>query len=520
MSQFYSGNIYQGTSTSNLNNDFNINKKPLLSSTSNIDLSSVDEINYYTLGGNTETVSFDNNDPVAIYKKVTDYLEEQGVVIDSNDVQYYDLDKRPFFHDTETGKDYYFDAAGNIIPERNGSTVEMNYNWNTGSYSNQIDGVLSKYKINVSQDTEIMDFGRDGEKQSFLIGDYFLDIYNDGKVLLDGIDIINTKGITLSNEEIKIETSNGTWTIQRDGQSEYIRPNGEPYHFNVNKLKQLATATGTKGAELDSVTIDEKGHLHYHNKNDNSEGEFDSEGRIIKFAKDDVSLEYSYEPTQADYNALAKEQEFRETPNLKINYVARAKIKGIEIPYYSVGEQGDTDTFAYTIGSSLAYTNYSSRILSLIDQNFEGVIIAPWNMSEMKHSHEGIGAYYINQHIFVPYDGCDYLNNDYRTIIPIHEMGHFLSRLHYSTYQDPQNRTGWFREDVETLLKKYKSVLPTLPASGYTPATGYTTSPNDEEFFADASANYFLNPSELQRYAPELYEFMERMYGEKEYYHE
>lgn len=66
---------------------------------------------------------------------------------------------------------------------------------------------------------------------------------------------------------------------------------------------------------------------------------------------------------------------------------------------------------------------------------------------------------------------------------------------------------------LNNLYKEYKDILPVLYESCYNVNLNYDETLNINEFFADAVTNYYLNPIELERYIPELYDFINDILG-------
>ena len=64
-------------------------------------------------------------------------------------------------------------------------------------------------------------------------------------------------------------------------------------------------------------------------------------------------------------------------------------------------------------------------------------------------------------------------------------------------------------QTLMSLFNQYKTILPSLNQSCYNDDSGYEETPNIKEFFADSITNYYLNPAQLKRYIPEVYNFID-----------
>ena len=105
--------------------------------------------------------------------------------------------------------------------------------------------------------------------------------------------------------------------------------------------------------------------------------------------------------------------------------------------------------------------------------------------------------------VFIPGDNIVDLPY-YANQVPLHEMGH----IYESAYKSDNN---FDQETWNKLYENKKWILPWLSGSGYTPPSHWTT-PNEREFFADSTANYYLYPNELKRFMPEVYYFLNNLY--------
>lgn len=104
------------------------------------------------------------------------------------------------------------------------------------------------------------------------------------------------------------------------------------------------------------------------------------------------------------------------------------------------------------------------------------------------------------RNIYVP--NSEDANSDYyKYNTPLHEMSHII-----------QSSLEIDEIKLENLYEEYKDVLPTLDESCYN-EKNYDTTPNSNEFFADSVINYYLNPIELERYLPEVYNFIDEIFG-------
>lgn len=135
------------------------------------------------------------------------------------------------------------------------------------------------------------------------------------------------------------------------------------------------------------------------------------------------------------------------------------------------------------------------------------------------------GGYYCGKNFAWPEDGSVVINahgsfyniNYYTVDAVIHEFGH--------KYDDILNGMGKFDNGItdiymtdksekwNDLYKEYKGILPDIVEGCYT-EEGFENSNNPRtEFFAESMVAYFLNPAELKRLCPEVYDEITSIMG-------
>ena len=433
--------------------------------------------------------------------------------------------------------DVYKNQTNNNISNKRQEPQEFNIdiynNYNNKKETNSYEE-LEKYNIFVDQDLEITSCGHYENDSIYEIGEIIIDIFNDGRIELGCMNVTNAKRINIDKDGIHIETDNGTWTITNDEKTIFKTKDDKTYKydFDIRLKTNPGSITDDYIIDINNYKIDGNGNIVYSDDKTKIELIYDNQGRTLSFNQNNVTIEYNYNPTEEDRKALKNMNgDIYADDNMPINYVATAKIRGYETKYYSVGDQEETNTTYYPIAASLAYSKYSDRILSILESDFyAGTVIGPWELSEKTEDNNNVAAYTNNNwtdkekfHIFIPYEECQYLDNWYKYNIPLHEMTHIIDN-YYCWYQcehiDENNIKNTYYNDIQNLYEKYKEIAPTLPYSVYNINTGFDNSPNYWEFIADIATNYYINPKALKRYYPELYEFVDRMFGEEEYYTE
>ena len=223
---------------------------------------------------------------------------------------------------------------------------------------------------------------------------------------------------------------------------------------------------------------------------------FDDLGRIKSYRDGDTYITYTYE-----YNNERIKKVFQVPDMCQINVMVEIKVGEHFIKIFGTDEI-DIEKLVQISNTFSRY--YNEQILEYIDKYFTGIIIgdmtAPSDLryqGRVGHSYEA----YSNTnpptfHVFT--DGTNFEPN-----IILHEMGHFVMSALYAEGK-------WDASKVQELCDKYESWLAKNETSSYKVETH-----NPSEFFADASSNFFLEPEKMQYEAPELYDFLNGIYGGK-----
>lgn len=228
---------------------------------------------------------------------------------------------------------------------------------------------------------------------------------------------------------------------------------------------------------------------------------FDSDHRIIGIYKDNYSIFYNYDVRETQKDVIREKLGLDD--NTKVNFVATTTIKGENIQYYSVGDSNISNDVNFPINFSEQYQKFSKSVLAQISKSLFGIFIGNRDISSYQPLNGRYGAYansdtdFGEKYIYIPSEENSQ-RDYYKYNTPLHEMAHII---HSSI--DIDNQT------LMSLFNQYKTILPSLNQSCYNDDSGYEETPNIKEFFADSITNYYLNPAQLKRYIPEVYNFID-----------
>lgn len=224
---------------------------------------------------------------------------------------------------------------------------------------------------------------------------------------------------------------------------------------------------------------------------------FDMKNRIIEVKTEEYEIHYDYDSELKEFYGL--------TNIASIQYTAKAIIRGHEINYYSLGDSTSNKDACVPINFSNQYQKFPDSILEEIAKSFFSVVIGDKSISLNNPLNGNYGAYvhYDEQvYMFVP-NNHDLNSSYYQYNTPLHEGAHVI-----------QFCCNIDEEKLKSLFETYKNLLPQLKSSCYNVNIDYEESPNYWEFFADAVVNYYLNPDELKRYIPEVYQYIDSIFNE------
>lgn len=229
---------------------------------------------------------------------------------------------------------------------------------------------------------------------------------------------------------------------------------------------------------------------------------FDEEQRLIKMETEDFEIYYNYDISAYQRESIVDFYNSSGTASLLCK--ATATIRGHEIHYYLVDDRNTELETNGPINFSRLYALFSDEILEALD-DFAGVVIAPKDLSLYNPLGGKYGAYVSTSNseekeifMFVPDRN---LNSDYyKYNTPLHEMSHVIQSLHDID-----------EAKLSNLWDAYKTIMPQLNESCYS-SNHFESTPNSDEFFADAVTNYFLNRKQLQRYMPEVYAYIDNIF--------
>lgn len=168
---------------------------------------------------------------------------------------------------------------------------------------------------------------------------------------------------------------------------------------------------------------------------------------------------------------------------------------------YKVYWIGSTTTYNQFINGSLnvfkSIDNYPQNILNFINSSeFEGFIYG--SKDDIQPTITGYAAFaYGYKYVF--------FNQDTSTEVVFHEMGHIIDNLFGN---------GWHNSSMDevfnNLFEKYNKSIQQLNNIRYLDPDGV---PNESEFFAELSNEYFTEPEELQILLPECYNYIRDFYN-------
>lgn len=231
---------------------------------------------------------------------------------------------------------------------------------------------------------------------------------------------------------------------------------------------------------------------------------FDSEERIIGIKTEDYNIYYDYNVSESEKERIRQLLDLNE--NVDVNFAATTEIKGEALNYYSVGYANISNDVNFPINFSKQYQNFPKEVLAEISSSVFGIILGDREISPYNPLEGNYGAYATSgnsdgeKYIFVP-NSNDANSDYYKYNTPLHEMSHII-----------QSSIEIDEIKLKNLYEEYKEVLPTLEKSCYK-SNNYDETPNKNEFFADAVTNYYLNTIELERYLPEVYNFIDEIFG-------
>ena len=293
------------------------------------------------------------------------------------------------------------------------------------------------------------------------------------------LQFFNHAGIILENREKTLE-------------------NAISVFFNSNGIKDI-TVDDIRNVEV----RDDIGKV-YFTMNDGSEYNFDKySGKIVYYKNNDIEIHYAY---GSDIGATQKEYIYNTYGldlSVPINFIAYANINGKVIPYYSIGENNRTDFASTPVDFSKHFSNFPSDVLESITQVFRGIFLGDEVYSTWPEGDYGafVSGTENNRYMFIP-DNFKDTPTGHQNHVPYHEITHILYSSDYPIDYDK----------LEELFEKYNTNLQALKDRnlGYTNSGPY---PNDNEFLADATASYYLYAEDLKNEIPELYNFLDSIFG-------
>ena len=231
---------------------------------------------------------------------------------------------------------------------------------------------------------------------------------------------------------------------------------------------------------------------------------FDDKDRIIGIKTDGYNIYYNYDISEYDKERVRDVLGLTESVN--VNFIATTEVNGEALNYYSIGEADVSNDVNFPINFSKQYQRFPKEVLEKLSSSMFGIILGDRETSPYDPLEGGYGAYATSgnpngeKYIFVP--NSENANSDYyKYNTPLHEMSHIIQ----SSLEIDEIELG-------ELYVEYKEVLPTLEESCYS-SYKYDETPNMTEFFADSVVNYFLNHIELERYLPEVYDFISGIFS-------
>ena len=270
--------------------------------------------------------------------------------------------------------------------------------------------------------------------------------------------------------------------------------------FNANKISGINESdisdVNRSGADSENIMVTLKNGDVYI---------FDKQKRIVSVDKENYHIYYNYDVN--DYEKSQITNMFGISSNETVNFVATVDVKGEKFKYYSVGNSDISNDVNFPINFSEQYQNFSQEILSRLSSSMFGIIIGDKDLSPYNPLGGSYGAYATGsnsdgeKYIFIPND-ADANRDYYKYNTPLHETAHIIQTI-----------IDIDEIKLNNLYKEYKDILPVLDESCYNVNLNYDETPNINEFFADAVTNYYLNPIELERYIPELYDFINDIFG-------
>ena len=247
----------------------------------------------------------------------------------------------------------------------------------------------------------------------------------------------------------------------------------------LNRIKAIEVELSTKNSQF----------------KDEPSYETDDLGRITHYIDGDIDITYTYEYDNSDIKKA-----FQVPDMCEVNVMAEIVVKGHTIKIYGT----DEIDIEKLIELSNTFSNYNEQVFEYIDKYFTGIIIGSLTQcsdlryqSNNSRSYEAY-SYGIPGHFHVYTDAVRFGPD-----IQLHEMGHFVMSA-----MDMENK--WDQQKVGQLCDKYESWLCQNETSSYKRETH-----NPSEFFADASSNYFLETEKMKKEAPDLYEYLDSIYGGK-----
>lgn len=340
----------------------------------------------------------------------------------------------------------------------------------------------------------------------------FKELVSPGFVHEEDIDKIDFRGI--NSENIKVTLKNGYeyLFVNNNGRISLStitsRDNNKVY---LDEEKGLMDVWDSDYGKIENIDISPDGENIIIENKDGVLYSFNSQTKKIqKYTDYDNQTKVLY-----DYNIDENERNqicgvYGLDSNVNIDFIARSEIKGNEIKYYSINAKPGENTSAVPLNFTKLYSEcYSEKILSLLNEHFNGIFISPWDYASNPDLQGSAGAYvsYASDKpfMYVPSD-VDFDREYYTVNTPLHEMGHAIQWI--------EEKLNIFENNVLTnCFEKYKDLLPQLYYSCYSNLRGVDQTPSEAEFFADISVNYFKDPETLNRYIPEAYELAKKMYG-------
>ena len=252
------------------------------------------------------------------------------------------------------------------------------------------------------------------------------------------------------------------------------------------------------------------------NFKDGKEAWFDGETGKITWLFDrenDISIFFDYDISSEEKQAVYDLYDL--DSSVPFDFIATTKIRGHSIKFYSINCKEPNSSEVVKNFSAIYEKHLNDYQLSLLEKYLGGVFVSPWENASCPKLNSYAGGYVENHwvedknpFIYIPeaqnrekgsYTTVDFDSHYYRVVVPLHELGHvfeaiFKNKLHNF------DLNKW-----NELHQKYMDLLPKF-SCGFKKVMTV-----EHEFFAEVFLNYCENPIELQRYMPDVYDFIDKL---------